>query len=69
MTKNNLSITAKCHAHLQTLKRPLVKLQKDPDEIVGRFISEDWRQFMMDSQMDGQTGKNNMSLDPDRGKT
>ena len=35
MTKINPRITAKCHAHLQTLTKTPVKFKKDPDNIVG----------------------------------
>ena len=33
--KNNLRITAKPHAHLQTLTKTPAKFQKDPTKIVG----------------------------------
>ena len=35
MTKFNLKITAKCHAHLQTLSKTPEKFQKDATKIVG----------------------------------
>ena len=52
--KNNLRITAKPHAHLQTLTKPPVKFQKDPDKIVGEvaFIRLD---TICDGQSDGRT--------------
>ena len=39
MTKNHLRITAKPHAHLQTLiKKNPTKFQKDPPTIVGGVV-------------------------------
>ena len=35
MTKINLRITAKRHAHIQTLAKTHVKFQKDPTKTVG----------------------------------
>ena len=35
VTKINLRINSKCHAHLQSLKKTPVKFQKDWDKIVG----------------------------------
>ena len=52
---NNLRITAKPHAHLQTLKKTPAKFQKDPAKIVGVAFKE-WTYFMMNSQTDGYTG-------------
>ena len=35
MTKINLRVISKCHAHLQSLTKTPVKFQKDWDKIVG----------------------------------
>ena len=35
VTKINLRVISKCHAHLQSLTKTTVKFQKDWDNIVG----------------------------------
>ena len=35
VTKNDLRVISKCHAHLQSLTKTPVKFQKDWDKIVG----------------------------------
>ena len=73
MIKNNLRITAKCHAHLQTLKKQTpAKIQKYPAKTVGGVACT----IFSDEQSEGQTvrrtagqrkhGESNVSPDPDR---
>ena len=67
MTKNNQSITAKPHAHLQTLTKTPAKFQKDQAKTVEvvEFTRID---TLCDSKTDGRKGNNNMSPDPDVGR-
>ena len=39
MTKINLKVISKCHAHLQSLTKTPVKFQKDWDKIVGVVLT------------------------------
>ena len=61
VTKMNLRITAKCHAHLQTLTKTPGKFQKDLANTIGGVA------FTRFCDTDGCMGKNNMSPDPDGG--
>ena len=49
VTKINLRITAKRHAHLQTLTKTSAKFQKDLTKIVGGGVLE-WTLFLTDRQ-------------------
>ena len=54
MKKNaqiTLRITAKPHAHLQTLSKTHANFQKDPTKIV-ELPSNEWTYFVTDSKMD-----------------
>ena len=51
MTKNNLRITAKHHAHLQTLTKTPAKLKKDRAKTIGGVA------FARVCQMDGRTDR------------
>ena len=61
MTKINKRITAKCHAHLQTLTKTLAKFQKDLPKTVGVAFTK-----FYDNETNNKThgGKSNMSPDP-----
>ena len=60
VTKINVRITVKCHAHIQTLTKTPAKFQKDPAKTVGGVA---FTRFC-DGQSDRRTGKNNMSPEP-----
>ena len=53
MTKNNLRITAKRHAHL--LDKTPAKFQKDPAQTVGAAFTTSG--FVTDSQTPGRTDR------------
>ena len=53
MTKINLRIISKCHAHLQSLTKTPVKFQKDWDKIVGGVALTKY--LLNDGRTDGRT--------------
>ena len=72
VTKINLKITVKCHAHLQTFTKTPVKFQKDPDKIVGGIVFT-ILDTICDGQLDGWTvrrthGEKQYTPDPDGGR-
>ena len=64
MTTINPRITAKRHAHLQTLTKILEKFQKDPTKIAGgvAFTRLD---TICDGQSDEQMGEQCKTMSPD----
>ena len=53
VTKINLRVTSKCHAHLQSLTKTPVKFQKDWDKIVGGLRSQSTH--LNDGRTEGRT--------------
>ena len=64
MTTINLRITAKRHAHLQTLTKILEKFQKDPAKIVEK-VAFTRLDTICDGQSDEQTDEQCKTMPPD----
>ena len=67
VNKNNLRITAKRHAHLQTLTETPTKFQNNSAKTVGGVAFTRFCDRQSDGGQTSAQGKDNMSSDPDVG--
>ena len=72
VTKINLRVISKCHAHLQSLTKTPVKFQKDCDKIVGgvaltkTHYNDGRTDAQTDARTDGRTDGHGQRLMPFR---
>ena len=63
VTKINLRVISKCHAHLQSLTKTPVEFQKDWEKIVGgvalTYLNDGRTEGRTDGQTDGRTDMGN----------